>query len=304
MPANSNVLFSQQYATAVELAAQQMRARFAGLFTPMTAVGQSATVVSFVDVGEAELRTELYTPMVPSDVVHSRPWIYPVNCDKMVLFDSLEQMQMNANPQSEYVQGISSGIQRAIDNECLRAFFAARNVGQAGTTSEAFGTFNGNSTTRAIGVDVGGTASGLNVEKIQALLESMRSIEVGLDEGETINIAISPKQERNLMNEIEIISSDFTMKRIMDSGTMAGSGYLNVNWVLTNKFQVDGNSYERVPAWTTRGMAFCTWNGGTSTSVSQREDLRGRPWQAYGQGHYGAVRRDEKRVWEIKASRA
>ena len=35
-----------------------------------------------------------------------------------------------------------------------------------------------------------------------------------------------------------------------------------------------------------------------------RDDLRGQPWQAYGQGHYGAVRRDEKRVWEIKASRA
>lgn len=303
MPANSNVLYSQQYQSATELVAQQLRPRFVGLFTPMTAVGQTATVVNLVDVGEAEDRNELYTPMVPSDVVHSRPWVYPVNCDKMVLFDSIEQMQTNANPQSEYVSGIVSAINRKEDGEALRAFFANRNVGQSGTISEAFGTFNGNSTSRVISVDVGGTASGLNVEKIQALLESMRSVEVGLDEGEEISIAISPKQERNLMNEIEVISSDFTMKRIMDSGTMVGSGYMGINWVLVNKYLLDGTGYERVPAWTKRGMSFCTWNGGMNTAVSQREDLRGRPWQAYGQGHYGAVRRDEKRVFEIKASR-
>jgi hypothetical protein len=303
MPSNSNVLYSQQYQSATELAAQQLQPRFTGLFVGMTAVGQTATVANFIDVGEAELRSELYTPMVPSDVVHSRPWVYPINCDKMVLFDTIEQMQMNANPQSEYVRGIVSAINRKMDDEALRAFFANRNVGQNGTVSEAFGTFNGNATTRVISVDVGGTASGMNVEKVQALLESMRSTEVGLDQDETINIAISPKQERNLMNEIEIVSSDFTMKRIMDSGTMAGSGYLNVNWVLTNKYLVDGNGYERVPAWTQRGMSFCTWSGGMATAVSQREDLRGRPWQAYGQGHYGSVRRDEKRVFEIKASR-
>ena len=298
MPANSNVLYSQQYTSACELVAQQMRPRFTGLFMPMTATGQSAVVAQFIDVGEAEDRTELYTPIAADDAVHTRPWVYPLNCDKAILFDSIEQMQMEANPTSQYVQGIVAAINRKMDSEALRAFFANRNVGQNGGTSEAL------SSSRQIGVDTGGTASGLNVEKIQALLESMRSTEIGIDDGEQINIAISPKQERNLMNEIEVISSDFTMKRIMDAGTMAGSGYMGINWVLVNKFLTDGSGYERIPAWTQRGMSFCTWNGGMSTKVSQRDDLRGQPWQAYGQGHYGAVRRDEKRVWEIKASRA
>lgn len=300
MPANSNVFYSQQYTSACELVAQQMRPRLTGLFMPMTATGQSAVVAQFIDVGEAEDRTELYTPIAADDAVHTRPWVYPLNCDKAILFDSIEQMQMEANPTSQYVQGIVAAINRNTDSEGLRAFFANRNVGQNGGTSEAF---NANSN-RVISVDTGGTASGLNVEKIQALLESMRSTEIGIDDGEQINIAISPKQERNLMNEIEVISSDFTMKRIMDAGTMVGSGYMGINWVLTNKFNLDGNGYERIPAWTQRGMSFCTWNGGMSTKVSQRDDLRGQPWQAYGQGHYGAVRRDEKRVWEIKASRA
>lgn len=299
MPANSNVLYSQQYTSATELVAQQLRPRLTPLFSQMTAVGQQAVMAQFIDVGEAEDRNELYTPIVGDTAIHTRPWVFPVNCDKPVLFDSIEQMQMEANPTSDYVQGIVAAINRKMDGEGVRAFFANRMVGQQGTTVEAFDTTN-----RVISVDVGGTASGLNVEKIQALLESMRSAEVGIDEDETINVAISPKQERNLMNEIEIISTDFTMKRIMDSGTMVGSGYLKINWVLTNKFTLDGSGYEQVPAWTQKGMGFCTWNGGISTKVSQRDDLRGQPWQAYGQGHYGATRRDEKRVWQIKASRA
>lgn len=299
MPVNSNVLYTQQYTSATELVAQQLRPRLSVLFSQMTAVGQAAVMAQFIDVGEAEDRNELYTPMNASPANHTRPWVYPVNCDKPVLFDTIEQMQMSANPTSDYVQGIVAAINRKMDGEAVRAFFAARQVGQSGATTEAFDTAN-----RVISVDVGGTASGLNVEKCQALLESMRSTEVGVDDDEVINIAISPKQERNMMNEIEVLSSDFTMKRLMDAGTMVGSGYLKVNWVLTNKFTLDGTGYEQVPAWTQKGMGFCTWNGGISTRVSQRNDLRGEPWQAYGQGHYGAVRRDEKRVWQIKASRA
>jgi hypothetical protein len=79
---------------------------------------------------------------------------------------------------------------------------------------------------------------------------------------------------------------------------------MKINWLLSNRLLLDGNGYTRVPAFTQRGMCFATWNGGMAqgTRVSQREDLRGQPWQAYGQGHFGAVRRDEKRVWEIKCA--
>src|SRR6185369_6027620 len=123
--------------------------------------------------------------------------------------------------------------------------------------------------------------------------------EVGLEESEMINIGITPKQERAMMNEIEVTSSDFTTKRMLDAGTIAGSNYMGFNWVVSNRLLVDANGYRQVPVWTKRGMAFGTWAGGITTKVSQRDDLKGQPWQAYGQGHYGSVRGDEKRVWRI-----
>ena len=42
MSGNSQAFYSQQYATAVELLAQQKRPRIASTFTPMTAIGSSS----------------------------------------------------------------------------------------------------------------------------------------------------------------------------------------------------------------------------------------------------------------------
>ena len=298
MSANSTAFYSVQYASAVELLAQQMAPRLAMLARQMTGEGKSATVVNQVDAIEADERTTRYDDIVPGDPTHTRPWVYPRHFDKAVFFDTLDQVRMNANPQSEYVQALVAAINRKMDDEVVRAFFANRNLGENAETSEAF------AAAMQVGVSVGGTTSGLNVEKLQAALEIFRGQEVGLDQPEQINCAISPKQERNLMNEIEVTSSDFTVKKILDSGTMAGSGYMGINWIISNRLPVDGSSYRRVPFWTAKGMAFCTWGGGRKTDVSQRKDKRGIPWQAYTEGHFGAVRADADRVVEIKCNEA
>ncbi len=297
MPANSNVMFIQQYASAVELVAQQMQPRVASTFMSMTAVGKSATVVNLIDPFEADERTGRYDDIVFGEVNHTRPWVYPKHFDKAIPFDSIEQMQMNANPESEYVQGIVAALNRKIDQEAIRAFFADRNMGEDGSSTDSFDT----TAAHTVSVDVGGTASGLNLEKLQQARKIARKLEVAMD-GEQIHIVISPDQEQNLMNEIEIISSDFTMKRILDAGTMVGSGYAGFNYIISNYLLTDSNSYRRVPFYTTRGMAYCTWNGGIKTDITQRKDKRGLPWQAYGEGHFGAVRRDKQRVFEIKCA--
>ena len=305
MAAGSNVFYSQQYASAVELLAQQMRPRVASTFSPMTAVGKSATVVNQIDAFEADERTGLYDAIVFGEPVHNRPWVYPRNFDKALPFDNIEAMQMNANPTSEYVAGIVAALNRKMDDEAIRAFFADRLMGEsAGTTGVFAAASDGSSSSFQIGVSVGGTTSGLNVEKLQAALEVFRSVEVGVDESEQIHCVISAKQERNLMNEIEVLSADYTAKRIMDSGTMVNSGYMGINWIMSARLATDASGYRRVPFYTSKGMTFCSWDGGMHTDVTQRKDLRGHPWQVYGKQSAGAVRRDAKRVIEIKCSEA
>ena len=293
MPAGSNAFYSQQYATAVELLSQQLTPRVASLFTPMTAVGKAATVVNQIDAFEADERSSLYDTIVFGAVVQNRPWVYPRHFDKAIPFDSIEQMQMNANPQSEYVQGVVAAINRKMDDEAIRALFADRLLGEsAGTTDSFSAAYQGS-------VNTGGTASGFNVEKIQEALQILRTAEVF---DEQLHCVIGPKQERNLMNEIEVTSSDFTAKMIIDKGTMVGSGFMGINWIISNRLLTDANSYRRCPLFASNAMSFCTWDGGIKTNVNQRTDLRGLPWQVYGEGHFGAVRRDQKKIVEIKAA--
>ncbi len=293
MPANSNAFYSQQYATAVELLAQQLTPRIFNLFSPMTATGKAATVVNFIDAFEADERTGLYDGINFGEPTHTRPWIYPRHFDKAIPFDSIEQMQMEANPQSEYVMGVVAALNRKMDDEAVRAFFADRNVGENGSTSDSFSSSN------QVSVNEGGTASGLNVQKLQKAFEFALANEIDA-EVEQAYCIISPKQKTNLMDEIEVTSGDFFKGQVMASNSV--NGFLKINFVVSNRLATDASGYRRIPFFFQRGMSGCTWNGGIKTNVSQRLDLRGQPWQVYGEGHFGAVRRDSKRVYEIKCA--
>ncbi len=294
MSANSTAFYSQQYATAVELLAQQERPLVAPLFSPMTATGKSATVVNFIDAFEADERTTLYDRKALGEPNHTRPYVYPRHFDKAIAFDSIEQMQMNANPQSEYVRGVVAAINRKMDAEAIAAFFRDRNVdtNNSATASSSFPSAN------QVTVSVGGTTSGLNVEKLQTAWRLAR--ENYVDPMEQAYCVISPKQEQNLMNEIEVTSGDFFKGQTL--ATMSLDGFLKIKFIVSNLLATDSSGYRRVPFFFARGMSFCTWGAGLETSVKQRTDLRGEPWEVYGQGHFGAVRRDDKRVFEIQCS--
>jgi hypothetical protein len=293
MSANSPVFYSQQYASAVELLAQQADARIAAVCSQMTGVGKAATVVNQLDVVEAEERTARYDDIVPADPTHNKPWVFPRFFDRAVLFDSMDQMKMNANPQSEYVQTLVNAINRKKDDEVIRAFFADRLVGENGTTTEAF------AAGFQVGTNVGGTSSGMNVQKLQTAIRIMEEQDVDLDM-EQLYCVISPKQKLNLMDEIEVTSGDFFRAEVMRTRSL--NGFLSINFIVSNRLQVDGSSLRRCPLFVPKGMSFCTWGGGLTTDVSQRKDKRGMPWQAYVSGNFGSVRRDSDRVVEIKCT--
>lgn len=290
MSQNSPAFYSQQYATAVEMLLQQRAAKIAPTFSPMSAVGKSATVVNQVGAVEADERTTRYDDIVPGDPAMTRPWVFPRSFDKAVFFDTIDQMRMEANPQSEFVATLVSAIQRKMDDEAIRAFFADRLIGENGTTTDTF------PAAQQVGVNIGGTGSGINVEKLQNGIQILEEAEVDLDV-EQLYCVISPKQKRNLMNEIEVTSGDFFKGQVMT--TRNPSGFLSINFIVSNRLLVNGSSQQRVPLYVKSGMSFCTWDGGLKTDVSQRKDKRGLPWQAYAQGNFGAVRKENGRVVEL-----
>lgn len=295
MSQNSPAFYSVQYASAVELLSQQITPKIANTFTPMTGEGKAATVVDQIGEASVNERTTRYAPIVPGNIAHTRPWVYPKPFDAAELFDSIDRLKMNADPTSQYVRALVAAMNRQMDIEANLAFWADRNVGENGTTTESF------PASQQVGVSVGGTTSGLNVEKLQAALEIIKANDVDLD-FEQVYCRITPKQERNLMNEIEVTSGDFTKNMVMEQGRIRK--FLGINFEISNRLTVDGSSYRRIPVYTSSGMSFCTWGGGLKTDVSQRKDLSGMPWQCYVEATMGAVRRESEKVVEIKCSEA
>lgn len=295
MSANSVAFYSQQYSSVVELLSQQVSTKIANTFTPMAAEGKAATVVDQIGNASVNERTTRYAPIVPGNITHTRPWVFPKFFDAAELFDTIDKLKMNASPESAYVQALVAAMNRQMDIEANAAFWADRMVGENGTTTESF------AAAQQIGVNVGGTSSGLNVEKLQNGLEVLRAADVDT-RMEKLFCVISPRQERNLMNEMEVTSSDFTTKRVLDAGGLDGQVYMGINFIVSNRLAVDGSSLRRVPLYTSKGMTFCTWGGGMNTKVSQRDDLSGQPWQCYVSGNFGAVRREAAKVVEIKCA--
>lgn len=296
MSANASALYSQQYTDAVELAAQQTMAMLAPLCTPVSVTGKAATVVNLVDAIEVDERTTRLDDITFKDPNHRRPWVFPHTYDAAVPFDDLDAVRTNANPTSEYVQALVAAMNRKHDSAVATAFFADRIISTASGGDNVTDSFAAG---QQVGVNVGGTASGLNVEKLQEGIRLFRVNEVDLDQ-EQLCVALSPRQEKDLANEIEVISTDFFGGYFR---TRSLDGFLKIRFIVTNRLPTDGSSYRRVPMWTKRGMAFATWKG-TRIDVSQRKDKRGLPWQGYIDGSFDAVRRDEKRVVEIKCSEA
>lgn len=295
MSANSPTFYSIQYASAVSLLSQQLVSKIAPLFTQMTAEGKSATQVDQVGSTEANERNTRYAPITPANIALTKPWIYPRFFDAAEMFDTIDKLKMNANPTSEYVRALVAAMNRKMDVIANEAFWADRKLGEDGASTESF------SASQQIGTNVGGTASGMNVEKLQAGLELLKTNEIDMD-AEQVYCVIGPKQERNLMNEIEVISSDYTKGMVMESGRI--KRFLGVEFVLSNRLTADGSSLRRCPLFVRSGMTFCTWGGGVKTSVDQRKDLAGHPWQAYVEANFGAARREPSKVVEIKCTEA
>jgi hypothetical protein len=295
MSQNSVAFYSQQYTSSVELLAQQLTPRVAGFFDQMSCVGEGATVVDQIEAIAVQERTTRFDPIVPLDPKHIRPWVYPKGYDAAVMFDTFDKMKMNASPESAYVQELVAAMNRQEDDTAIAAFFADRlvNVNNASTPStEIFPVAN------AISADVGGTASGANVEKLQTAIQFFEEKEVDLDM-EQIYVVIPPSARRHLMNEIEVSSGDFFKGEVMRTRSI--NGFLSMNFIVSNRLKKDGANNWRCPIFTKKGLTFARW-GARRTDVTQRKDIRGLPWQAYEDGYIGAVRKDNNRVLEMKIS--
>lgn len=290
MSAPIATFYVQQYATNVALLVQQKENRLARGVMIGSHKGKAASPVEQVGSVAAVKRTVRYDPVNFGNTPTDRPWVYPADYDWYDAIDNMDKLRMLIDPQSSYVMNGVAAMNRAKDDEIISAFFAARNTGETGQTSTVF--LAGNQ----INVDTGGTTSGLNVAKLRAAKKKLLAADI--DEDEEIFCAVSAIQHDNLLNEIQVISSDFNGKEapVLQEGKV--TRFLGINFIHSERLPVNGSSQRRIPVWCKSGMHLGIWNE-INTDVTRRNDLRGKPIQVSVEGTFGATRLEEKKIVEL-----
>jgi hypothetical protein len=285
--------FVQQYTTNVQLLSQQRMSRLRASVTTDTYVGKQGVPVDQFAPTVAQKRTTRYPALTPVDTQTDRRWVFPSDYDWNDLIDSIDKLRMLIDPQSSYVQNGTSAMNRAMDDEIIAAFFGTAKTGVDGTTNTSF--LAANQVSASEGASA---ATGMNVEKLKAGIQVLLGQEAwDPSSGARISCVITAKQNRNLMDEVQIINSDYNgEKAVVNDGFVNSWG--KVDFIHSERLPLNGSSQTRCPMYVKEGMHLGLWQD-ISSDVSQRKDLAGLPYQVYLFGTFGGTRLEEKKVVEL-----
>lgn len=291
--------FVQDYKTTVMMLTQQMGSRLRNLVTFDTYTGKAGKAVEQFGATKAVKRTARHadTPLI--DVPQNARWVFPVDYEWADLIDDQDKLRMAIDPTSPIAQAGAMAMGRAMDDEILGAFYGTAKTGENGTTSTTFDTTN-----QIVGPNVGGTSSGMNVAKLREAKRILMANNVDTV-AEQINCVITSKEHDSLLNEIQVISTDFNDKPVLVDGRVQrflGIDFYVMEFSDTTAFDNAStmlNSTNRyVPVFTSKAMHLGLWND-TEAKMSERDD-KGYATQVYLRSTVGATRIDEKRIVRVE----
>ena len=291
MSINIPTHFVQQYSTNIQLLLQQLESRFTRAVMSGTHLGKQASPVDQFGAIDMQAVTGRFEPIGRVDAPTDRRWVFPSDFDLPQLLDSFDELRLLTDPKSSYVRNAVAAANRRRDDSIIAAFFGDAKTGEEGGTTTVFPAANQIAVNFAAAGDVG-----MTVAKLREGKKKLMAAEVDL-ETDPLFCSVTATQHDDLLAEAQIISTDFNDKPVLVEGKI--TRFLGINFIHSERLDVDGSADSRCPLWAQSGMYLGMWNN-MRTDVSQRKDLKGHPWQAYLYMTIGATRLEEDKTIEIK----
>jgi hypothetical protein len=193
---------------------------------------------------------------------------------------------MIIDPTSPYARAGAAAMSRAMDDEILDKIFGTNFTGENGTTSDAYDTAN-----FQVGVNVGGTASSLNVAKLQSAIQKLISANKGeLREG--VYGAIGSFEHDALLKEVQVVNKDYGASATLVDGRV--KRFMGIDFTITERLNITAGN-RLIPIWMKSGVHLGLWKD-INTKVSERAD-KSHALQVYLCGTFGATRtQDGKQI--------
>lgn len=299
MTVNIPTFYVMEFSSNVALLLQQTGSKLRGTTQEQNHVGKQASPVDQIGSVEMQRVTTRFEPRTRTDAPTDRRWVFPVDYDLSQMVDSFDKLRTINDLQSPYAQNAAYAAGRALDGEIIKAFFGDAKTGEQGATTTSFPT-----TTNQVAVATGGANSKLNAAKLKLARKLLQKNFVDFDR-EEVYVGITAEDDSALLDEIQMISSDFagTDRPVLKDGKI--SQFLGMRFVHCELLETKstGTNKVRLPVYVKSGMHLGIWWDAAPT-VAQRNDIKGDPWQLALNKSFGATRIEEKKVLEIESYRA
>ena len=311
--------FYDAYTRGYEAILQERKFFWAGTMRmePLQGENQSYDFVSSIELTE---KTTRFDDVPVEDMTHNRRWISPRWFRKAIFKDDEDQVMLQADPTSDYIQALAMGAIRKQNSIGTESFFGTvrggiePGVDRAGTattyayvnTAIAPGTAAGGRTIphdSDKNGDADGTSTGLTIDKMIIAKEAF--IQMNNDPDETMYMAIGPRQQSDLLRAAETQSSDTSnVKSLQTVGQVAD--FMGFKFIVTNQIAIgssndidsDTNVFE-CPIWTKMGMLFAMHK---SPIFKVDWIPRKQIWQIYSSMGANAIRMDEDKVIKMECA--
>ncbi|MBB3065591.1 MULTISPECIES: phage capsid protein [Limibacillus] len=284
-----NKSFVQDYKDAVQFLLQQRGSKLRKAVTTDSYRGKTGRVATQLGQVSAQLRTQRHgnTPLV--ETPHESRWVFPKDYEWADLIDDQDKLKTIGDFQSAYAINGAMALGRAMDDEIISAFFATSKTGEDGDVDVTF------PSSQALDVKIGAaSATGMNVAKLRAARRLLMANEVDV-ENEKLYLAMTAQQHDELLNEVQVASTDFNSKPVLVDGHI--SHFMGFHFIHTERLPVNASGHRRCAAWSRTGMHLGVWND-IETRITERDD-KSYATQVYAKGSFGATRLEEGRVVEV-----
>jgi hypothetical protein len=216
------------------------------------------------------------------DLSQDKRWVFPADYEWASLIDKQDQLRAIVELTSPYAMAGAAAMNRVKDDIILAAIFGTNYTGENGTTSESFGTLG--SGTYDVGVNTGGTASALNVAKLQSGIQKLMLANKG-ELSESVYGAISSYEHDALLKEMQVVNKDYGNSAVLVDGKV--KRFMGVDFIITERLTVTSGN-RLIPLWLKSGMHLGMWDE-VRAEIGPRAD-KGYATQVYLAMTLGATR--------------
>ena len=293
-------LFTTQFSTNLELKLQQMGTLLRAHIKEGMHVGKQASPINQIAPIASRSPAGRFAPMERIDPDFTRRWVFPIDKEIPQLIDSFDELKTIVDPKSQYSDNAAMAAGRDWDDAIIAAAFGTAQIGQdaGGLSSELWPVAPGSATSTSVIVaasfNAGSTQIGLSVAKMIEARRLLRHFHNDLDR-DPPTLVIGSQQESDLMNQINVVSTDFNDRPVLVDGQL--KRFLGFNIVVSERLQVS-SSLRKVICFVKSGLYLGVW-ADMMNRVAIRDDLSGTPYQLYTRYSFGATRTQPGKVLEI-----